>query len=677
MGNNSTAPDVQTKELKGAFPSYGLQADKNNVKPLLHIVEYILNRVVASITLGNVEATQARTDAVRNKALHAGFDEMFQLVQPHTKPIHEISCEITCKCSGDGDEHAKNAVLKSLLSYDSCYAKVVIALAAFALNCGKHLLVSQLYPKNPLAKSVAILEQLPHVADTEKPKFCKLIMAMLDVAKCIADFEDLPSQYMTPDTPVMQNITAQYFPKAVEWTIRSIVACVSQIMGHESASKPSSDLSRLTLEGNKYQKYFRDQLEICKKFADNQVDDAYRRLVALINEHGPLKIFTDHKGEQLALFHQSTNTLESIDVLKGKTVFLVISELDFSEKDLTLLVHLYQQSRENESESQTEIVWLPVGDASATGNEKQFETLQAAMPWYSPHFLWSLDPAAIKYIKQVWQFKKLPLVVVLDPLTGKAGDPEDFHMIWTSWAYSCYKEDQIWLKDTVSSIRFLIGSFVERNLTWAPEGKYICFFGGEDIDWIREFTNTAREVAQAANFQLEMLYVGKKDPSEKFKENNAIIVEENLGRTVSDLIGIQFFWLRLQSILLSNEKQGKRMDNNLVMRVIAAMLSFNSSNQGWAVISNESSRVGETFEVTKAKGDTILKCLKEYNSWMLSAVKRGFLSALNKHHYEHHTSKHCNHMILPMTGRSTDMVVTCVECDRPMKKFISYRCCDD
>lgn len=97
-------------------------------------------------------------------------------------------------------------------------------------------MVAQLYPTNPLAKSVALLKQLPEIverADTLKSKFealSNLIKAMLDVAKCILELKELPPQYITPETPEMVSATA-HIPTAVYWTIRSIVACAAQIMG--------------------------------------------------------------------------------------------------------------------------------------------------------------------------------------------------------------------------------------------------------------------------------------------------------------------------------------------------------------------------------------------------------------------------------------------------------------
>jgi hypothetical protein len=143
---------------------------------------------------------------------------------------------MSCKCSGGGDAHATTLAIFNLVSNYSWDAKVVVALAAFALNYGEFWLVSQLYLTNPLAKAVALLKQLPEIierAEALKPKFealTNLIRAMTDVAKCIVEFKELPSQYITPDTPEMLTATA-HIPTAVYWTIRSIVACTSQIVG--------------------------------------------------------------------------------------------------------------------------------------------------------------------------------------------------------------------------------------------------------------------------------------------------------------------------------------------------------------------------------------------------------------------------------------------------------------
>lgn len=89
------------------------------------------------------------------------------------------------------------------------------------------------------------------------------------------------------------------------------------------------------------------------------------------------------------------------------------------------------------------------------------------------------------------------------------------------------------------------------------EGKYICLYGGEDMEWIRRFTTTAKAVAQAAGIQLEMLYVGKSNPREKVRKINSTIVAEKLSHILPDLTFIWFFWVRLESMWHSKTQHGK------------------------------------------------------------------------------------------------------------------------
>lgn len=128
-----------------------------------------------------------------------------------------------------------------MLSNYSWDAKVALALAAFAVYYGDFWLVSQLYTVNSLAKSVAILKQLPEImehSESLKPKFeaiSNIIRAMVNVTKCIVEFKELPSQYITEDTAEYESASA-LIPTAAYWIIRSIVACASQIAGLISMS---------------------------------------------------------------------------------------------------------------------------------------------------------------------------------------------------------------------------------------------------------------------------------------------------------------------------------------------------------------------------------------------------------------------------------------------------------
>ena len=157
--------------------------------------------------------------------------------------LDELCIQIACKCSAGGDAHATTLSIFNMLASYSWDAKLVLTLAAFALNYGEFWLLAQIYSSNQLAKSMAILKQVPILLEHSallKPRFDalnNLIRAIMDVTRCIIEFKELPPMYITQDVPALSTAMA-HIPTAVYWTIRSIVACATQIasltsMGHE------------------------------------------------------------------------------------------------------------------------------------------------------------------------------------------------------------------------------------------------------------------------------------------------------------------------------------------------------------------------------------------------------------------------------------------------------------
>lgn len=145
-----------------------------------------------------------------------------------------VFSQLSCKCSGGADAHAATMTILGMLSSHKWEAKVVISLAAFTVNYGEFWLVAQLCPTNPLAKSVALLKQLPDIIEHSyslKSRFDtinNLIKAILDVTKCIIEFKQLPAQYISEETPPL-SLAIAHIPIAAYWTIRSMVVCASQI----------------------------------------------------------------------------------------------------------------------------------------------------------------------------------------------------------------------------------------------------------------------------------------------------------------------------------------------------------------------------------------------------------------------------------------------------------------
>uniref|UniRef100_A0A6M2F1U4 Sieve element occlusion N-terminal domain-containing protein n=1 Tax=Populus davidiana TaxID=266767 RepID=A0A6M2F1U4_9ROSI len=668
-----------------------------SVKPLLHIVEDIFLRATPALGMTSIVqqqgAHQAQLDELEEKALQNGFHETIEMLSYN---INKISCEMSCKCSGGGDAHATTLAIFNLVSNYSWDEKVVLALAGFAVNYGEFWLVAQLYLTNPLAKAVALLKQLPDIIEradnlkTELEALTTVIKAMMDLGKCIVQFKELPSQYITPDTPEMLTATA-HIPTAVYWTIRSIVACTSQIvgltsMGHEyiASTTEAWELSGLAHKVSNIHSHLMKQLTLCFLHIDEKKHhEAYLTLVRLlesvhIDNMKILKALIYAKDDQLPLFDGSTKKRASLDLLRRKSVLLLISDLEPSHEEFSMLQQMYSEAREQpgRTESQYEIVWLPVMDRSTPWNEtkkKQFEDFQSSMPWYSVYDPSLLEVAVIRYIKEVWHFNKKPLLVVLDP-QGKVVNPNAIHMMWIwgslAFPFTSLREEGLWKEETWK-IDLLADNIDPALSSWIEQGKFICLYGGEDIKWIRKFTATAKAVAKDAGIQLEMLYVGKSNPKEKARKINGDIVNENLSNVLPELTLIWFFWVRLESMWHSKVQHERTADNDPIMQEIMTMLSFDGSNQGWAVISKGSDGMA------KAKGDTMLESFVDFESWKQSAEVKGFLPALNDHLRELHSPYHCNRLILPGATGSIPEKIVCAECRRPMEKFIMYRCCND
>lgn len=137
---------------------------------------------------------------------------------------------------GGGDNHASAIEILTILSSYTWDAKAVIALAAFSVNYGQFWLVGNLFTTDPLARSVAVLKQLPEIidhSDVMRSRFetiNTLVKVSLELTRCIAEFRRLPSKYISDDAEPMV-VAASHVPFAVYWIVRSLIACASQIQG--------------------------------------------------------------------------------------------------------------------------------------------------------------------------------------------------------------------------------------------------------------------------------------------------------------------------------------------------------------------------------------------------------------------------------------------------------------
>lgn len=141
------------------------------------------------------------------------------------------------------DAHTTTVSIFDMLTNFKWDVKLVLVLAAFALTYGEFWLLAHIHSTNPLAKSMAILKQLPGImehAGPLKPRFDALndlVRVILEVTRCVIEFNDLPQTYITPDVSSYTTASA-HIPIACYWSVRGIVACATQItslttMGYE------------------------------------------------------------------------------------------------------------------------------------------------------------------------------------------------------------------------------------------------------------------------------------------------------------------------------------------------------------------------------------------------------------------------------------------------------------
>ncbi|XP_044465651.1 protein SIEVE ELEMENT OCCLUSION B isoform X2 [Mangifera indica] len=676
--------NIMMKQIIATHTPDGREVD---VKPLFFLVQDILNRATFQVETPEVQME------IEDKTQQAGLIAMVDAI---SYTIDRISCEIAYKALGGSDAHATTVSLFNLLATYSWDAKLVLTLAAFALNYGEFWLLAQIYSTNQLAKSMAILKQLPSIMEHTgqlKSRFDalnNLIKAMMDVTKCVIQFKELPSAYIQPDVAAFSTAMA-HIPIAVYWTIRSVVACATQItmltsLGHEVAVSTTEawELSTLAHKLKTIYEHLTKQLVTCYQYIDEKRSlEAFQMLLHLfetihVDNMKILRALIYAKDDLLPLVDGASKKRVSIDVLRRRNVLLLISSLDFSHEELSILEQIYLESRQQAGrlESHSEVVWIPIVDESVKWNEtmqKQFEALQASMPWYTVHHPSLIEKAVIKFIKEVWHFKNRPILVVLDP-QGKVVSPNAIHMMWiwgiNAFPFTSTREEALW-KEEIWRLELLVDGIDLEILGWIREGKYIFLYGGDDLEWIRKFTKAARSVATAASIPLEMVYVGKSTKREQVRRITASIQVEKLSHFWQDHTMVWFFWTRLESMLFSKIQLGKADSLDPMMQEIKKLLSYDRDG-GWAVLSKGSQ------VIVNGHGTIILPTLLEYDIWKEHIPVKGFDVSFKEHHQKLHGVGHpcCRFEFSSHFGR-TPHSMTCPECQRVMEKFTTFGCCHD
>ncbi|KAL5552736.1 hypothetical protein UlMin_040137 [Ulmus minor] len=666
------------------------------VKPVIHTIEVIFHRANVELPGFNQASLGYSETSEHEKALYS-YASLQDIIELPPRITSAISCEILSKCSTGVDVHTITMNILHLIKQYNWDSKAVLALSSFAITFGEFRQVVSLYSNNELAKSVAILKQMPEYLEHAvelRPKLDALfdvIKEIIDVTKKIVEFYDLPRhEYFTTESPELL-AAVNHIPTAVYWTIRSIVVSATQIlaltgMGIEYLTE-TWELSSLAHKLNNIKGHLVEIIDRCVRFIARKKDEEefveFDRILGgtHIDNQKPLKALFNPKDGQPALYDCYSKRRVSIDELRRKVVVLFITDLDpelMRGQDFQVLQQLYTEKKANptKTESQYEILWVPVVDYWTEDKHRVvFERRRNQMEWYSIYHPTVVPPVAIRYIKQRWNFIKKPMVVVMD-VQGRIVHRNTIHMIciWggQSYPFTTNREKLLW--EQMSWTIDLVADSFDPNLpTWIQEGRHVCLYGGEDIDWIRKFTRVAKDVAREANIALELLYVGKSKPEKIVRNIIDTINKEGLSRTL-DLNYIWYFWVRMESMWHSKGQltNSENVKNDPIMQGIIAMLSYGSSEQGWAVISRGFG------EMVKGNGEHMFKGLNEHGRWVNREKQIGFLPALDEYLKQVHLDAphHCTKLILPATGAMPESV-SCSECGHLMEKYTMFRCCSE
>ncbi|XP_004308643.1 PREDICTED: uncharacterized protein LOC101294898 [Fragaria vesca subsp. vesca] len=611
--------------------------------------------------------------------------EVVELDEPLGKTFGKISHEILCKWPDEEALHTRTMLLFDLLGSYNWDAKVVLVLASFVASYGEFRLLMQLCSNNSLALSVTMLKQLPADLSPLKPRFkalSLLVNTMVDVTKYIIKFEKLPLSHVELDHEA-KNATKSIIYIAAYWIVRGILRCSSQITDSPSMKSEQEiclevfrfnnncnmgDLKFGVSAAQHLQSSQRAETKLYWKlmnvFKETQVDN--QEVLSLLFA----------MRDDLPLKDCSSQAKLGVSDLKGKIVILLFSRPEFLSIDETLL--LVQQTHNHPHyknvEGSYKIIWIPIPVSSqwTTADATIFDLLSSIFPWYSIRKPWLLNSAVVTFIKEAWNYKNEPVMVVLDSqgnVTNK--NVLDMLIIWgvTAYPFSASREKELWQEQNWT-LQFMVDAIDPILIKRVEEDKNICIYGSNNIDWILEFTGKM-EYIKSAGVNLEMVYVGKRSSSQQMRNILTMVDYKQLSSVLS-FIKSQFFWLRLESIRRSKLRLGKPETTDHVLHEVSVLLDMDDNGKNWAVIG----RGSNSMDMVRLEGQKIMECLDMFPRWGRSVAGLEFLNALINSLEPSFLSGPCGHdydVTLSSEEPLLQGMVVCGKCRHPMKKFVIYK----
>uniref|UniRef100_A0A7N0ZR48 Uncharacterized protein n=1 Tax=Kalanchoe fedtschenkoi TaxID=63787 RepID=A0A7N0ZR48_KALFE len=406
-----------------------------------------------------------------------------------------------------------------------------------------------------------------------------------------------------------------------------------------------------------------EKIKRAYKIPNKEDRNSYYAFMALF---GQPQLDCSKGSEELQLCRCDRNDMDlSVSMtLRDKILLLLISGLDIFSNEILFLRDTYIESKTSVQQDY-EVGWVPILSGMwTTSSEEKCAKLLQMMPWYMVEHPKFISEETKKFIRQVWKFKRRPIVVAIDQ-DGDVVCPNVIHMIyiWGSKAFpfTPLRERTLW-NSAETRLDSLIFDFDPNMSRMLEDGKWVILYGGSDIEWSRKFTIQVRKVLSDACILTEMIYVG---------ENRELDPQSYS----LDLRKVGYFWTRLESILISRYQSISARDSGTdsILGEVKKLLSYKFA-ETWACL-----RTSSSDSMVHGLGDVMLQGFIKFEMWERDIQTNEFAKEF-QNHIEQLTrgssSGHaCRHIVLHTNDRDAVESLKCPSCDHSMEKKIRYGCC--
>ncbi|XP_020410256.1 protein SIEVE ELEMENT OCCLUSION B [Prunus persica] len=653
---------TDTEILEGIYATHVVchEHDALNVDSLFSITESILK--CSKQIVDHIEQMTPRVNAETMDGI---------TIPPNFSTTLCILKSIVHEAPDEKNSHDATLKILSKVPKYSWEAKAVLALASFSLEYGEFWLTAQHQRSDQLAKSVACLKGVPVLLKPENLKqrgksvaqLNNVIMSTLEVIDCILELEKLSSIYNEVKelreilTSARKDISVNVY-----WCIITTVACGTNFTLLTSDEGKSHDLVQYAQKITIILKNLKGQLKSCNKEIEKlQIYMKLKQLFQIPTEiMEAIKTLIFFKDDmKTTIFDGFTKKLVQIDILRTKNVLLFISSLNISDGYISLLEPIHELTKKND---EYKIVWIPIAEEWHEQQQIKFQTLRDKMPWYTINQT-NAHISGIKYVKEDWNFKGKPMLVVLNK-KSQLQHSNALHMIsmWGCKAlpFTQKKQEELLLSLHDTWFAEVVGEIHTSVSKWMKEEKYIFFYGGDSV-WTNEFKEKAikvinGDIIEKSNISIELYHVKK-------GANNSGMVDK-----------FSTFWAAIET-MFRIKVSNKQLDH--VAQDVQKLLSLKNDKSGWAVLLH-----GHKV-VTIGAGSTISKALEHCDTWNQHETTITVETLGNCFNAEHEKEKKkefeqtghvCTCFDISSAAGSTLEDMICYECGSLMETFISYKC---